>query len=234
MSNNLSNVSLSELTSFATCLQLPQGQTPLISSWLNFKHFIWYQRAHMQHRIQSWRPLTLQPSLQWSLLVCFLFSDFLFCLSDGFRLVDSAISSPPSRRRAPPPEVRSSLASPEVPGSSSDIELGQPSSPLLPVSDAVAGAVPPGCDRLAPSLSPEVELSPSLPGFWTVMSSLTVMVGTNLHYRIRSELWDECQADGISVYRSTMRSWPASKLEIYRGSLILNCAYLSPFVLCSS
>ena len=61
-----------------------------------------------------------------------------------------------------------------------------------------------------------------------------VMVGTNLPYRIRSELWDECQADGISVYRSTMRSLPASELEIYRGSLILNCGYLSPFVLCSS
>ena len=48
----------------------------------------------------------------------------------------------------------------------------------------------------------------------------TVMVGTNLPYRIRSELWDECQADGISVYRSTMRSWPAGKLKIYRGSLL--------------
>ena len=61
-----------------------------------------------------------------------------------------------------------------------------------------------------------------------------VMVGTNLPYRIRSELWDECQADGISVYCSTMRSWPAGKLEIYRCSLILNCAYLSPLVLYSS
>ena len=61
-----------------------------------------------------------------------------------------------------------------------------------------------------------------------------VMVGTNLPYRIRSELWDECQADGISVYRSTMRSWTAGKLEIYRCSLILNCAYLSPLVLYSS
>ena len=60
------------------------------------------------------------------------------------------------------------------------------------------------------------------------------MVGTNLPYRIRSELWDECQADGISVYRLTMRSWPAGKLKIYRGSLILNCAYLSPLVLYSS
>ena len=60
------------------------------------------------------------------------------------------------------------------------------------------------------------------------------MVGTNLPYRIRSELWDECQADGISVYCSTMRSWPAGKLKIYRGSLILNCAYLSPLVLYSS
>ena len=137
---------------------------------LNFKHFIWY----MQHRIQFWRPLTLQPPIQWSLLVYFLFSDLLFCLSDGFRLVDSAIWSPPSRRPAPPPEVRSSLASAEVPWSSSDIELGQPSSPLLPVSDAVVGAVPPGCDRLAPSLSPEVELSPSFPGVWTVMPSFTM------------------------------------------------------------
>ena len=60
------------------------------------------------------------------------------------------------------------------------------------------------------------------------------MVGTNLPYRIRSELWDECQADGISVYRSTMRSWPAGKLKIYRGPLILNCAYLSPLVFYSS
>ena len=37
-------------------------------------------------------------------------------------------------------------------------------------------------------------------------------------------------------YRSVinMRSWPAGKLEIYRCSLILNCAYLSPLVLYSS
>ena len=38
-----------------------------------------------------------------------------------------------------------------------------------------------------------------------------VMVRTNLPYRIRSELWDECQVDGISVHRSTMRSWPIAR-----------------------
>ena len=67
-----------------------------------------------------------------------------------------------------------------------------------------------------------------------ILFLLSVMVGTNLPYRIPSELLDECQADGISVYRSTMRSWPAGNLEIYRCSSILNCAYLSPFVLYSS
>ena len=171
MSNNLSNLSLSELTSYATCLQLSQGQTPLISSWLNFKHFIWYQRHTCS--------IGSSPGDRWPYSHRYsdrCWSAFYFLISCSVcpTVFDSAIWSSPSRRPAPPPEVRSSLASAEVPGSSSDIELGQPSSPLLPVSDAIAGAVPPVCDRLAPSLSPEVELSPSFPGVWAVMPSFTM------------------------------------------------------------
>ena len=62
------------------------------------------------------------------------------------------------------------------------------------------------------------------------MFFVDVMVGTNLPYCIWLELWEECQADGISVYGPTMRSWSAGKLENCRCLSNLNCAYLSPLV----